>query len=344
MDKYWVKDWKNYGSVDGTFYAAPLSANLKSLVWYSPGAFKKAGYTVPTTWADMMTLSAKIATDTKGKVWCGGIGSGTATGWPATDWLEEVVLRQFGGQVYDDWVSHKVKFSDPPIQAAMKTIADWYQNPAWVNAGFGDVKTIATTTFQDAGKPILTGNCWMLQQASFYGAQLPKGTKVGPDGDVFAFFLPAMSDKFGVPVEGGGEFATAFRDAPEVKEVQTYLSTPLWATNRIKAAPGWASANQGVDPTRVHRPGRPDLGEVPDRPEGDVPVRRFRPHAGRGRLGPGVEVADRLVRAGSVDRAGGKGHRRRLADRLSKVRPHDMKTSRPGASNVRAATVLAVGR
>ncbi len=53
------------------------------------------------------------------------------------------------------------------------------QNPAWVNAGFGDVKTIATTTFQDAGKPILTGKCFMLQQASFYGAQWPKGTKVG---------------------------------------------------------------------------------------------------------------------------------------------------------------------
>jgi alpha-glucoside transport system substrate-binding protein len=249
-DKYWNKDWKTYGSVNGKFYAAPLSANMKSLVWYSPGAFKKAGYAVPATWADMMTLSAKIATDTKGKVWCGGIGSGTATGWPATDWLEEVVLRQFGGQVYTDWVSHKVKFSDPQIQAAMKTVAGWYQNPAWVNAGFGDVKSIATTTFQDAGKPILTGKCWMLQQASFYGAQFPKGTKVGPDGDVFAFFLPAMDPTVSeVPVEGGGEFATAFRDAPEVAEVQTYLSTPLWATNRIKAASGWVSANQGVDPS-----------------------------------------------------------------------------------------------
>ena len=252
--KYWNKDWVSYGSVNGKFYAAPLSANMKSLVWYSPGAFKKAGYTVPTTWADMMTLSDKIAKDTSGKVWCGGIGSGTATGWPATDWLEEIVMRQDGGQVYDDWISHKVKFSDAPIQAAMKTLAGWYQNPAWVNAGFGDVKTIATTTFQDAGKPILTGKCWMLQQASFYGAQFPKGTKVGPDGDVFAFYLPPMGDTFGVPVEGGGEFATAFRDAPEVQEVQTYLSTPLWATNRIKAASGWVSANNGVDPSAYTDP------------------------------------------------------------------------------------------
>ncbi|HEY4027850.1 MAG TPA: ABC transporter substrate-binding protein, partial [Candidatus Dormibacteraeota bacterium] len=86
-DKYWTKVWKNYGSVNGTFYAAPMSANMKSLVWYSPKAFAQAGYQVPTTWADLMTLSGTIASSGKGKPWCGGIGSGTATGWPATDWL-----------------------------------------------------------------------------------------------------------------------------------------------------------------------------------------------------------------------------------------------------------------
>ncbi|HKS99520.1 MAG TPA: extracellular solute-binding protein, partial [Rugosimonospora sp.] len=93
----WSKVWKDYGSVNGTFYAAPMSANMKSLVWYSPKAFQAAGYTVPTTWTDMMALSDKIAAAGKAKPWCGGIGSGTATGWPATDWLEEIVLRQAGG-------------------------------------------------------------------------------------------------------------------------------------------------------------------------------------------------------------------------------------------------------
>jgi len=76
--------------------------------------FKQHGYQVPTTWQALMSLSAKMATDMKasgGKPWCGGIGSGTASGWPATDWLEEVVLGTYGGQVYDDWISHKVKFT-----------------------------------------------------------------------------------------------------------------------------------------------------------------------------------------------------------------------------------------
>jgi alpha-glucoside transport system substrate-binding protein len=201
-----------------------------------------------------MSLSDKIAGLNKGKPWCGGIGSGTATGWPATDWLEEIVLRQYGGDVYDKWISHEIPFDSPEIKAAMKTVADWMQNPAWVNGGFGDVKTIATTTFQDAGRPILKGDCWMLQQASFYAAQWPEGTKVGPEGDVFAFFMPEMQGKTKLPVEGGGEFVVAFADRPEVKAVQAYLSTPEWAASRVKVAPGWVSANNGVDPSLYKDP------------------------------------------------------------------------------------------
>ncbi|WP_316527311.1 ABC transporter substrate-binding protein [Kitasatospora brasiliensis] len=243
----WSPIWKTYGSVNGTFYAAPMSANMKSLVWYSPKAFKAAGYEVPKTWSDLMALSDRIAKAGGAKPWCGGIASGTATGWPATDWLEEVVLGSFGGEVYDQWVGHQVKFSDEKITTAMKTVADWMQNPAWTNAGFGDVKSIATTTFQDAGTPILSGKCQMLQQASFYEAQWPKGTKIGPDGDVFAFHLPAVNPSVANPVEGGGEFLAAFSGRPEVQAVQNYLSSSDWASSRVKTATGWVSANQGVD-------------------------------------------------------------------------------------------------
>ncbi len=243
----WNPVWKTYGSVGGTFYAAPMSANMKSLVWYSPKFFKQAGYEVPKTWAELTALSDKIAKAGGPKPWCGGIGSGTATGWPATDWLEEVVLGSFGGDVYDQWVAHQVKFSDPKITTAMQTVAGWMQNPTWVNGGFGDVKSIATTTFQDAGTPILTNKCSMLQQASFYQAQWPKGTNIGPDGDIFAFHLPAVNPAIANPVEGGGEFLAAFAGRPEVQAVQNYLSTADWASSRVKVSTGWVSANQGVD-------------------------------------------------------------------------------------------------
>ena len=247
MDK-WNAAWKNYGTVDGTFYSAPLGSNMKSLVWYSPTTFKAKGYTVPTTWAEMMTLSDKMVSDGT-KPWCGGIESGGATGWPATDWLEQVVLGTQGGDVYDQWIAHTVKFDSPQITAAMDTVAGWMKNPKYVNAGFGDVKTIATTAFQDAGKPILSGKCGMLQQASFYAAQWPsfkKDVKIAEDGDIFAFYLPQQSDKVPTPIVGGGEFVTAFSDKAEVQQFQTFLSSSLFASNKVKLG-GWVSANSGVD-------------------------------------------------------------------------------------------------
>ncbi|MDP1719899.1 MAG: extracellular solute-binding protein [Candidatus Nanopelagicaceae bacterium] len=244
VNKYWSAGWKGYGSVKGKFYAAPNSANMKSLVWYSPKQFAKAGYAVPTTWTAMMALADKMAATNK-IAFCGGIGSGGATGWPATDWLEEVVVRQFGGKVYADWISHKVKFSDPKILAAMDTVEKWMKNPKYV----GDVQAIATTTFQDAGLGIPTGSCMMLQQASFYAAQYPAGTDVSKNGDVWAFYLPGINPSVKTPVEGGGEFFAAFSKRPEVQELQNYLSTPQWAISRIKTAGsggGWLSANSGV--------------------------------------------------------------------------------------------------
>ena len=59
--KYWTADWRAYSTVNGKYYGAPLSANMKSLVWYSPKQFKKLGLKVPTTWADLMKLSNTIA-------------------------------------------------------------------------------------------------------------------------------------------------------------------------------------------------------------------------------------------------------------------------------------------
>ena len=247
VDKYWNPAWKSYGTVDGTFYAAPLGSNMKSFVWYSPKKFAEWGITVPTTWDEMFAAADKIAAAGV-KPFCGGIESGGATGWPSTDWLEQIVLRQQGGEVYDKWVSHEIKFDSPEITQAMDTLAGWMKNPDYVNGGFGDVKTIATTAFQDAGGPILKGECAMLQQASFYAnfwENFQPGTTIAEDGDVFAFYLPAISDAVPNPVVGGGEFVTAFSDRPEVQAVQAFLSSAEFAT--AKASKGtWVSANSGV--------------------------------------------------------------------------------------------------
>jgi alpha-glucoside transport system substrate-binding protein len=253
-----TNDWKpsvtKYGIVNGTMYSVPFDASVKSLVWYSPKMFSAKGYTVPTTWDAMVALSDKIAADPDNiKPWCAGVESGTATGWTATDWLEEVVLRQAGPDVYDQWVAHTVKFSDPQIAKALATVGSIWKNPKYVNAGIGDVNSIVKTAFGDAGLPIQSGKCYMMQQASFYQLNFKNNPKFSPTGDLYAFYEPAMSDKFGKPVEIAGSLTTAFSDRPEVQAFQYYMSTTHYANDRATQSQ-WLSANLGLTTKSVTDP------------------------------------------------------------------------------------------
>ena len=244
-------DWLKYSTFDGKFYGAPLGSNVKSFVWYSPKMFKDKGWTVPTTWNELISLSDKIAASGT-KPWCAGIESGVATGWPATDWIEDVLLRDQGPDVYDQWVTHKIPFNDPKIVSATDRVGSILKNPNYVNGGIGDVKSIATTAFQEGGIPITAGKCAMHRQASFYANQWPQGTKVAEDGDVFAFYFPAI-DPAKKPVLGAGEFTVAFADRPEVQAVQAYLASEHHANSRAKLG-NWVSANKGLDINNIKNP------------------------------------------------------------------------------------------
>lgn len=251
-EKNYSKDWLNYGTVDGKFYAAPLGSSVKSLVWYSPGFFKEKGYQIPATWSEMIALSDKIAA-TGIKPWCAGIESGDATGWPATDWVEDVMLRTAGVDVYDKWVNHEIPFNDPQVVAALDQAGTILKNDKYVNGGFGGVKSIATTAFQEAGRPILDKKCALHRMASFYAAQWPAGTKVAEDGDVFAFYFPSVDASKGKPVLGAGEFVAAYADRPEVQAVQSYLASADFANRRAKLG-SWVSANKSLDLANVPSP------------------------------------------------------------------------------------------
>ncbi|HWH30530.1 MAG TPA: ABC transporter substrate-binding protein [Mycobacteriales bacterium] len=246
MDENFSEDWKELGTVDGEFYAPPMNANVKSLVWYSPAEFEEGGYEIPTTLDELKELSDTIAESGK-KPWCAGISSGEATGWPITDWMEDMMLRLHGAETFDKWVSHEIPFNGPESTAALDAVGEFLKNDKYVNGGLGGIDSIATTTFQDAGLPILDGNCSLHRQASFYAANWPEGTEVAEDGDVFAFYLPGETEDE-KPVLGGGEFLLAFRDAPEVQALQTFHASAEWATLAAQAGGGRAvSANKNVD-------------------------------------------------------------------------------------------------
>ncbi len=254
VDKFWGEDWKNYGTVNGKFYAAPLGANLKSLVWYSPAEFKEKGIEIPKTLDELKSVSDKL-TEGGRKPWCAGIASGEATGWPVTDWMEDWMLRLSGPETYDKWVNHEIPFNGPESTAALNGVGEYLKNDKYVNGGLGGIDSIASTTFQDGGLPILDGTCSLHRQASFYAANWPEGTNVAEDGDVFAFYLPAKTED-SKPVLGGGEFIAAFNNRPEVVAFQNFLSSDTWANAKADATPngGWVSANKGLDPDKLVSP------------------------------------------------------------------------------------------
>jgi alpha-glucoside transport system substrate-binding protein len=256
VDKYWGPDWKKYGSDGGTFYAAPMLANVKGYVWYSPSEFKKWGVEVPKTWDDLLALTKTIQSKTGKAPWCAGFASGDASGWPGTDWIEDLVLRQSGPDVYDQWVDGKVKFTDPQIKQAFDATGKILLDKSYVNAGFGDVKSINSTAFADVAAKVADGTCALTHQASFLSSNFldvktkdGNAPKVAPDGDVYAFVLPGIQEGANA-VEGGGEFVAAFSDSDAVKKVQEFMTTPEFADARVELG-GVISANKGADPTKA---------------------------------------------------------------------------------------------
>jgi len=252
VNKNWSKDWSKYSTINGTLYGAPLGSNVKSFVWYSPSLFKDKGYQIPKTWDELIALSDKMVADGT-KPWCAGIESGDATGWPATDWMEDIILRDQGADVYDQWVNHTIPFNDSKIVSAANRAGTILKNPKYVNGGIGDVRSIATTSFQEGGLPVQTKKCGMHRQASFYANQWPKGTNVAETGDVYAFYFPPIDPSKGKPLLVAGEFVAAFADRDEVAKTQAYLASAEWATSRAKIG-DWVSANKNVDPTAFGKP------------------------------------------------------------------------------------------
>jgi len=242
VDQFWSEDWKAYGTVGDTFYGAPLMASIKGYVWYSPAEFEEKGYEIPTTLDELNELADTIAAEGDHNPWCASYASDAATGWPVTDWIEDYVLREQGTEVYDQWYKHEIPFNDPRIVEAFDSVGDILKNEDMV----GDVTAGLSIPFGEGGLPILDGQCSLHHQASFYEGFWGDGVEVAPDGDVFAFILPAAEADAPLAVTGGGEIVGAFSDSEAVQAFQAFLSSDTWANNRVELG-GVISANSGLD-------------------------------------------------------------------------------------------------
>jgi len=225
----WDESFLAFSNVDGTQYGVPFKNDLKSLVWYIPSVWEEKGYTVPETLTDFFALADEMIANGDTPL-CVGIESQAATGWPFTDWVEEIVLREQGIDYYNQWVAHEVPFNDAPVVEAMERVIELWTKDGAVYASGG---SIAATAFGDNGEPLVDGTCMMHRQANFFSAFFPDGTEFGEGpGQVSTFYFPSDEGK---PVLVGGISAGAFRDAPEVWQVMEYLGSPEFANARQAA-------------------------------------------------------------------------------------------------------------
>lgn len=226
----------------GFFY----KVDVKSLVWYSPENFEDAGYDVPATMEELKALSDQIVADGE-TPWCIGLGSGGATGWPATDWVEDMMLRTQPPDVYDKWVSNEIAFSDERVVAAIDEFGAFARNDDYVAGGAG---VVASTDFRDSPKGLFASppQCYLHRQASFIPAFFPEGTVVGEDADFFYF--PAYEGKdLGAPVLGAGTLWAITNDSPGAHDLIKFLQS-VEANEIWMARGGFLTPHKGIDKSK----------------------------------------------------------------------------------------------
>jgi alpha-glucoside transport system substrate-binding protein len=211
---------------DGKLYQIFSWAAVKGLVWYDPKNFSSKGYSVPKTWQDLLTLQDSIkASGTP--PWCIAVASGgAADGWPASDWLKEIVLSQAGGDVYDKWVAGKQTWTSPEIKGAFQTFGT-ILGPNDANV-YGGKNTILATQFGDVGTPMFANppKCYMLNQASFITTFFTSAVPSLQAGTDFTFFpLPDINTSFSGAHVVAGDSWSMFNDTPQARQLIKYLTT-----------------------------------------------------------------------------------------------------------------------
>jgi alpha-glucoside transport system substrate-binding protein len=236
-------------SRSGTIRAIPMTIDLKGLVYYPKAAFEAAGYEVPADWDELVALSHQIVAD-GGTPWCFGFASGSASGWPGSDFLESLVLRVGGADVYDAWTAGEVGFTSPAVMEAGRLADELIFEPGFVRGG---PESIGDEPYDNQLVHVLNRNrvtgetepeCWLHHQANFMLRLVPPDARVGEDIDFFV--LPPIHPNQPTPSAGGGLFASALVDRPEVRAFVEFVASPEWG--EVWASDGgFISANRRFD-------------------------------------------------------------------------------------------------
>ena len=223
--------WIDLSRVDDKIAGVWYRASLKSLVWYAKPVFEAEGYAIPQTWDELVALSERMVSD--GYVpWSIGIESSGATGWVATDWIEDILLRTATPAQYDAWTRGELPFDSPEVRRAIEIMGDiWFRD----DFVLGGRSAILTVPFGDAATPLVLDppRALMHRQATFIAGFLPDSAQEQLGEVIDVFYLPPIDAEEGRAALGAGDIFSAFNDDPATLAVMRYLSsgesTRVWA-------------------------------------------------------------------------------------------------------------------
>lgn len=219
---------------DGQLYGLPTGVSVKSVLWTDAPAFAAAGYTAPKTLDELLTLTDTIKADGI-TPWCIAAESGGATGWPITDWIEDLVLRFTTPENYDKWVKGELKNDSPEIRPAW----EYFEKIAFGAGNVrGGTKSIVATNFQTGGNAMFDKpqKCALFKQATFVANKGGFPDSVIANLDTIAGPLAFPSQTEGSsPVLIGGDIAAAFNNDANTLKVRNFIASKENGTAQAKA-------------------------------------------------------------------------------------------------------------
>jgi alpha-glucoside transport system substrate-binding protein len=240
--KNYTNTWLHLGSVDGNLIGLFVKASIKSSVWYNPKEFAANRWEIPKTWSKLLSLSDQIVAEGK-TPWSIAVESGGASGWPASDWIQEIFLHESGPALYDRWVEHRIPWTHEAVKSAFQKFGRIALTGGYINGG---VQAILASNFIDGSYlPFLTPpRAYMYFLGGFtqgfIAKQFPK-LKPGKDYDFFPF--PTIDPKYAGAVTGAADVVVMFRETAASRAFLKYMAM-------AEAWESWAKRGGYTSPSR----------------------------------------------------------------------------------------------
>lgn len=248
LDSTLIPGFLDSTRLQGRVYAAPMRMACKSLVWYPKKPYTDGGYSEePKTMQELLQIADKIK-GTGIAPWSDGWNADQSTGWVGTDWIEELMLRMHGPDVYDDWIYHRMPFNDKKVIQAFDELEKILKPKGNV---LGGPTNILNLPFAEAPLPLFKNppQAMLLRQGNFVTGFFPPDVLKNIDSDVGVFALPQWEGGFeGQPILGGGDLAALFTMNDDTVKVMQFLTSPEFGGPWAKAG-GWLSPHRTFDAT-----------------------------------------------------------------------------------------------